>query len=80
MWDGGSNLSFITNRKAKKMQLKGKTIDIQITKVGGTVEHINTYWYTIFIVDKLRKVVPINVIGIGCISSSIESVNMSNII
>lgn len=80
LWDGGSNLSFITLRKAKELQLRGKSVDIQIVKVGGTVENITTFWYTIFLVDKFRAFVPINVIGIECISSEIESVNMDNIV
>ena len=43
LWDGGSNLSFITLRKAKELQLRGKPVDIQFVKVGGTVENINTF-------------------------------------
>ena len=80
LWDCGSNLSFITTRKAKQLKLKGTPIQIQIVKVGGVIEKSTTNWYTIFLVDNLRRITPINVIGLDRISSSIESVNMSSII
>ena len=45
LWDGGSTLSFITFQKAKKLQLQGQKIRLQIIKIGGEIKEFDLRRY-----------------------------------
>lgn len=80
LWDGGSTLSFITFRKAKEMKLTGHKVQLQIVKVGGTVEELESYRYNIGLMDKTNTVVTISVLGIERISTDIVSINIDGVL
>ena len=50
-WDGGSKVSLITFTKAKALGLTGEPIRINIIKVGGDRESINSMLYRVPIID-----------------------------
>ena len=60
MWDTAASLSLITFYKVKQLQLKGKKMNITITKTGGSVEKIESLVYDVPLKDKDR------IIGIWC--------------
>ena len=78
-WDSGSTFSFITNRKAGKMKLKGKPINLTLMTVGGTTTQLETQEYPLVIYDENDKEVEIRVIAIEKISSAIDSVDTKRI-
>ena len=69
LWDGGSTLSFITFRQAKKLKLTGRKVNLQIVKVGGTVEELESYGYDLALIDRSNTIVTVSVLGIEQIST-----------
>ena len=51
-WDGGSTLLFITFRQARQLKLIGEKVHIEIVKVGGMVEELDSFCYNVTLVDK----------------------------
>ena len=43
LWDGGSTLSFVTFKLARKLQLHGKPVKLEIITVGGKIEQIDSF-------------------------------------
>ena len=74
-WDSGSTLSFITNRMATQLKLRGKPIKLSLMTVGGTTTQLETQEYPLVIYDENDKEVVIQVIGIEKISSAIGAVD-----
>ena len=68
LWDSGASISLFTFRKAKELRLTGKSVLLSITKVGGQVERISSYLYTLPLVDENNIVIDIKVYGIENIS------------
>ena len=79
LWDGGSTLSFITFKKANELNLKGYPIQLQITKIGGTIETVNSKRYTLELEDKNNHKVNINVLGLDKISTEIEGIKYEDV-
>ena len=61
-WDSGSTLSFITNQLAKKLKLKGKSIQLSMVTVEGKITTLESKQYEIGLVDKTGGHVKIDVI------------------
>ena len=80
LWDGGSTLSFITIQKAKEMNLQGTSVRLELIKVGGVKERLNSYRYKIFLRDKDMNLAQIEVIGLNQISSEISSINIRGLV
>ena len=76
LWDGGSTLSFITCKKAKEMNLTSRgSIRLQIVKIGGVIEEIESLKYEIDLIDKYGNDVRFTVMSIAKISTDIVAVN-----
>ena len=79
LWDSGSTLSFITFHHARKLNLQGKHIKLEIATIGGVLKMIDSELYTLYIKDEKGIKVPINVLGINIISSTTSHVEMYKI-
>ena len=79
LWDAGSTLSFITFQFAERMHLQGNPIKLEIVTVGGDVQQIESYRYTIFVRDQQGQLVEMEVLGIRKISTDIELIDTSKI-
>ena len=68
MWDNAASLCFVTNSKAKEQNLKGKTVDLSIIKIGAQDEKINTMKYILPLVDAQGQTVHTEAYGIDHIT------------
>ena len=68
LWDSGASISLITFEKARELKLKGKRVELSVAKVGGQIEKMSSFMYTLPLIDKGNRVVTINVYGIEKIS------------
>ena len=80
LWDGGSTLSIITFETAKILKLKGTKIKLELVKVGGQKEMVDSYRYKVFLRDVDRNLVPVEVVGLSEISSEISSICIEGLI
>ena len=80
LWDAGSTLSFITFELAKKLQLNGEPVDLEIVTVGGEAKRVSSQKYTIVAWDKEDREVKLEVLGIEQISTEIETVEVNEIL
>ena len=79
LWDSGSNITLITNRMASRLGLKGKDVELSMTKVGNITENYSSKEYMLPIMDREGKVWNIQAVGIDEISSNIEEVDVSKL-
>ena len=56
LWDPGANMSLITHESAANLGIKGKSINLPITKVGNVTDHVKSKEYIIPLIDKTAKV------------------------
>ena len=77
MWDGGATISLITFKKANAMHLDGIPVKLNVVKVGGTTEEIDSYKYDINLVDKSGKIHSVTLYGISKISNNIKVIDIS---
>ena len=77
LWDTGSTVSFITFDKAKEMKLIGNPVKLTIVKVGGDVEEVNSFKYTLKLFDDKGSIIEIKAFGIDSISNKISPTNMN---
>ena len=80
LWDGGATISLITFRKALELGLKGKEVDLSVTKIGGTKQMIKSYKYEVGIKAKDGKFVDFILYGIDKISTPLRNVNLDEVI
>ena len=78
--DPCSNLSLITHRAARKLNLKGRDITMSITKVGNVTDVITTKEYTVSVRDKDNKIWTIQVYGIDEVTSNLGKVDVSRVV
>ena len=77
LWDGGSTLSLITFTSAKRLTLgRIQNVRLQIVKIGGKVEELDSHVYEVEFIDIDGQKVSINALGIDKISSTIVRINM----
>ena len=55
LWDSGSNISLITRKAAKELDLKGKKVMLRITKAGNQTEMEESIEYTVPLCDRKNK-------------------------
>ena len=79
IWDTGSTLSFILNRLAIKLKLKGKDISLAMLTIGQKITYIKSILYKIQLEDQQGKLVEFEVIGIDKISSPIVQANIKDL-
>ena len=79
MWDPGSTVCLITFQKADEMKLKGLPVRLEVGKVGGERELLNSYKYNMTLYDTQGRAIPIEVLGINQISSEIASIDIHSI-
>ncbi|XP_064083900.1 uncharacterized protein LOC135199676 [Macrobrachium nipponense] len=79
LWDPGADISFITNRMAKKLGLSGKHINLSMIKVGNAVEYHSSNEYCVPLIDKSGKVWNVNAVGINEITAKIKKVDLSRV-
>ena len=73
------NLSLITHRIARKLNLKGKKVRVSLTKVGNVTETVTTMEYELKLKDVNKKMCTIVTYGIEEITSNIEKVDISEV-
>ena len=79
LWDPGSTLSFITFSLAKKMNLQGTPIELEICTVGGKINRIDSMKYLINLIDTNGLDVQIEVMGIDTISTDVEAIELKEV-
>ena len=81
LFDSGAQISLIRNETARNLVLKGRNISVNVTKVGGEQEKINTKVYKVPVtaIDNQKKH-SVRAIGIPCISDEIASIHVARII
>ena len=80
LWDGGSTLSFITLRQAKKLKLTDRKVNLQIVKVGGTVEELQSYGYDLALIDRSNRIVTASVLGTEQISTDMVPIAVEGVV
>ena len=78
-WDGGSKVSLITFTKAKALGLTGEPIRINIIKVGGDRESINSRLYRVPIIDNSGEREYFMAYGMNKISTKIEATDVTQV-
>jgi len=78
-WDGGSTLSFITNKRAKELRLKGEKIQLSILTIGAQTQMVESLIYEVTLIESNDRVHQVQAVGIDKISSSIQPINMNRI-
>ena len=79
MWDSGATISMITFKKAHELGLSGSRARINIVKVGGKRESIESKIYDVPLYDLNNKLEIFKAYGIEQISSAIRSTNMNEV-
>ena len=75
LYDAGSSVSLITHSKAQQLCLKSSPVNITMTKVGNTIDKIQTKVYTIPLTDLENNVFIVHAYGIDHITSVVPKVN-----
>lgn len=79
LWDNAASLCFITYNKVKEEKLRGKQVQLSITKVGGIDEKLISHLYRIPLINQYGKTVFIEAYGIERITSDIQAVNLDGV-
>ena len=81
LFDSGAQISLIRSETAHNLGLKGRDISVNITKVGGEQEKINTKVYKVPVttIDNQKKH-SVRATGIPCINDEIASIHVARII
>ena len=79
-FDGGATISLITFSAAAMLGLQGKEVALTVTKIGGNQEKMNSYVYTLPLLDKGRKVVEFQVYGIDRISTNVKAIDVKGVL
>lgn len=78
-FDCGSNLTMITHKAARKLGLRGMAISMSLTKVGDQTEGIDTWAYTVPLIDVEGMQCIVWAVGMEKITSEISEVNIVDI-
>lgn len=79
LWDSGSNMTLITNCMAKQLGLKGRSINIAVTKVGNECTRFETMEYDVPINDCQGKTHVVRACGISEITSEACPVDTNSV-
>ena len=72
-------MSLITFNQAKRLNLKGKHVRLEMESIGGMVRSIDSQWYSLILKDEIGIEVPIKAVGIDVISSSVNHIKVDEI-
>ena len=76
LWDSGSTTSLITHDKARELNLKGTNVTVSITKVGNTVEIVDSREYIVPVIDVNGEIYNIKCCGMDEISAPVRYVDV----
>ena len=62
------------------MNLSGRKVNLQIVKVGGAIEELESCRYDLTLIDKANTAITISVLGIDRISTDITPIEVSGVI
>lgn len=62
------------------MNLSGRRVNLQIVKVGGAIEELESCRYDLTLIDKANTAITISVLGIDRISTDITPIEVSGVI
>ncbi|XP_062600980.1 uncharacterized protein LOC134262619 [Saccostrea cucullata] len=79
LWDPGSNISLISHRAARKLNLQGKDVTLSFTKVGNVMEQLHSKEYIIPLTDKDGNTWQIKGYGMEQITTNAGKVDVSGI-
>ena len=79
LWDNAASRCFITYNKAKEENLRGISVQLTITKVGGEDEKLMSHRYQVPLLNQYGKTVFVEAYGIDKITSDIQSVNVDGV-
>ena len=79
LWDGGATISLITFKKAAELGLHGEEVKLDVIKVGGVTEEINSNQYELTLIDCKGIECDIIVYGIDKISTELNDINITEI-
>ena len=80
LWDGGSTVTLITFTAAKLQGLQRKQdVRLQIVKIGGKMEELDSYVYEMDLNDRNGQKVTIKALGIDKISNDIVEIDVMGI-
>ena len=70
LWDGGADISLITNSKARQLNLKGHSVKLYITTAGGHKSVIDSFAYNLELLDLQGNIHSLIAYGIDRITES----------
>ena len=80
LFDSGASISLITFKMANSLGLKGSKTNLTVVKIGGEVEKIASFKYTLPLTEKSQRITNIDVYGIHKISNTIEKIDAEGLI
>ncbi|KAJ8032137.1 hypothetical protein HOLleu_25575 [Holothuria leucospilota] len=79
LWDSCATASLITFAAAGKIKAKGSPVKIQMTKVGGTTETVDSLKYRVPLIDKEGNTVNIEAYGIECVTAKVANKDLAHL-
>ena len=80
LWDGGADISLITNSKARQLNLKGKPIKLYVTTAGGHKSVVDSMAYVLVLRDKMGYTHSLRVYGFDKITSDVAKFELNSIV
>ena len=80
LWDAGADISFITNSRAKQLNLRGKPTTLYVTTAGGQRHVIDSMTYNVEILDTFQNIHQLRVYGIDRITGAIADLDLRPIV
>ncbi|KAK3884848.1 hypothetical protein Pcinc_010889 [Petrolisthes cinctipes] len=79
LWDPGSDMNLITNRMAKHLGLKGRSISLEVTRVGNVCSKFETLEYNVPLNDCHGNIHNVKACGISEITSEARPVDTTSV-
>ncbi|KAK3894342.1 hypothetical protein Pcinc_001879 [Petrolisthes cinctipes] len=79
LWDPGSDMNLITNRMAKHLGLKGRSISLEVTRVGNVCSKFETLEYNVPLNDCHGNIHNVRACGISEITSEARPVDTTSV-
>ena len=80
LWDGGADISLITNTKARQMKLHGKPVILNMVTAGGQNSVVESMAYDLEILDKYQNIHTLNVFGIDSITKTVSDIDLKPVV
>lgn len=79
LWDPGSNVTMITHRMAKQLGLKGRNLNLTVTKVGNWTEEFESKEYLVPLTDDQGKIWEVIAYGINEITADVAEIETDKV-